>query len=357
MKPHFQPQSELARTLRQRVNAYLETQDVASVRRRMLLKTVVIGVWYVASYVLLLLVASEVWQAALLSLSLAWAMAAVGFNIEHDANHGAYPVSPRWQRALGYSLDVLAGSSYIWRIKHNRNHHEHTNVAGADEDIDLRPFGRLAPSQPRRWYHRGQELYLWPLYGLLPLKWLLWDDFHDVVRGKIGDRSFRRPSGMELVGFVVGKLAALTLWFGLPLLLHPWQAVLPWVLVTSMVLGITLAVVFQLAHAVDATEFPKTEGDEPLLERDWVMHQLATTANYAPQSRALGWLLGGLNHQVEHHLFPRVCHVHYHAIAPIVADSCREAGVPYLAYPTFGSALRSHYQLLRRMGRADAIAA
>lgn len=354
MKPHFQPQSELARTIRTRVTAYLEAQDEAPIRRRMLTKTAIIGAWYAASYALLLVAASTVWQAALLSLSLACAMAAVGFNIEHDANHGAYPVRPRLQHLLGYSIDILAGSSFIWRIKHNRNHHEHTNIAGADEDIDLRPFGRMSPHQPRRWYHRWQELYLWPLYGLLPLKWLLWDDFRDLWRGQIGDRTFRRPRGGELVGFVVGKLLALTLWFGLPLALHPWQVVLPCVLGTSMALGVTLAVVFQLAHAVDTTDFPAAEGPEPHLERDWIAHQLATTANYAPQSHVLGWLLGGLNHQVEHHLFPRVCHLHYPGIAPIVEQACHEARVPYLAYPAFGDALRAHYRHLRSMGRIAA---
>jgi linoleoyl-CoA desaturase len=336
--------------MRQRVHAYLAAQDLRPLRRRMLTKTVLVGGWAVASYAGLLLVTS-LWLAVPLSVSLGLAIAGVGMSIQHDANHGAYPVDPRARRIFGWTLDLLGASSYIWRKQHNVNHHGYTNVVGADADIELGPLARLAPSQTLRWHHRWQVLYLWPIYSLVVVKWVLWSDWHDLIVGRTGNNPFSRPRGRELLWLILGKLAAAVLWLGIPLLFHPLEFVLPFALLTMLVAGFVLAVVFQLAHIVEETSFPALRGDPAVAITDRAQHQLATTADFAPRSLLLRWYLGGLNFQVEHHLFPAVCHLHYPAISGIVIDTCREYGVPHHSHGTLLEALASHARRLWRLGQ------
>jgi linoleoyl-CoA desaturase len=114
--------------------------------------------------------------------------------------------------------------------------------------------------------------------------------------------------------------------------------------------GIMLAVVFQLAHVVEHAHFRWLA--EGRMDTPWAVHQAETSVDFARDSRAACWLLGGLNFQIEHHLFSRICHVNYPAIAPLVEQTCREFGVAYHYNTTFIGALRSHYRWLR-VGRAD----
>ena len=353
MKVRFPPRTDFARTLNSRVAAYLETQPTAPIRHRMWFKTGTILAWFALSYGLLVFAAETWWQAVPLAISVGLSMAAIGFCIQHDANHGAYPASPALRRLLGYSLDLLGTSSYVWRFQHNINHHTYTNIDHADADVDVGALARLTPGQKRRGFHRYQHFYIWFLYSLYVLQWLFWAEWRDLARSRIGDNRFPPPKGRELIGLALGKLVAVAIWIG-PAFLHPFLAYAALAMLVAMVLGVTLAVVFQLAHVVDTTEFPQVEGDPAQTRDEWAVHQLATTTNFAPDNRMLSWCLGGLNYQVEHHLFPRVCHLHYPRIAPIVRETCREYGVDYHEHPTFHSALRSHYRWLREMGRPSA---
>ena len=350
IRVRFPPRTEFAKTLNARVNEYVSAQLEGPMRRRMWLKTGLIFGWFISSYILLVFFAQAWWQAVPLAISLALSLAGIGFAIQHDANHGAYPASARWRRLLGYSLDLLGTSSYVWRFQHNIDHHTYTNVDRADADIDVGIVLRVSPTQKRRPFHRFQHLYIWVLYCLYLFQWLLWSEWRDLFRSRIGENPFPRPKGKELVGLAIAKVVSLTLWFG-PIALHPIGAYLGSVLIVAMVLGATLAIVFQLAHVVEETDFPELEGDPAQSEDEWAVHQLATTLNFAPNNRLLSWYLGGLNYQVEHHLFPRICHLHYPAIAPIVQQTCEEFGVAYHQQPTFRAALASHYRWLREMGR------
>src|SRR5690606_23154492 len=116
--------------------------------------------------------------------------------------------------------------------------------------------------------------------------------------------------------------------------------------------GFCLAVVFQLAHVVEATQFPVADEGSGKIEQEWMVHQLSTTANFATGSHTVSWLLGGLNFQVEHHLFPRISHVHYPAINKLVKATCNEFGVTYLAHRTVVGALASHLRHIYRLSRA-----
>jgi linoleoyl-CoA desaturase len=320
----------------------------------MRIKTALILSWFVLSYVLLVVWATAWWQAVPLAISLGFSVAGIGFNIQHDGGHGAYSRRTLGNRISSWTLDLVGGSSYVWNFKHNITHHHYTNIEGVDEDIEAGPALRLAPGQPRRWYHRFQHFYIWLLYGFFPAKWALYDDFRDMLRGRVGSRAMPRPRGAGLAVFLGGKLMYVGWALALPLVLHPWTHVLLIYACYSLTLGVTLATVFQLAHCVEEASFPEIPPGNGRMERDWAEHQLATTVDFAPHSRWLTWYLGGLNYQVEHHLFPRISHVHYPALAPITRAVTREHGVAHQCHETLLGALGSHVAFLKRMGRVPA---
>lgn len=320
---------------------------------RMYLKTTLIFAWFVVSYYSLVFAAEGWWQVAGAGLSLGLAVGAIGFNVQHDGAHGGYSGSKLVGRAMAFALDVIGGSSYFWRWKHNVLHHTYPNIAGPDDDIDVGVLARLAPQQPRYGLHRFQHLYMWPLYGLVTVKWQIVDDFKDLIKGKVGTRVVPRPKGGELGLFVAGKLMFFTLAFGIPLLEHPWWAVLAGYAGISFMMGIILGIVFQMAHCVEEADFPAPSPDTLRMAAEWAVHQVHTTVDFARHNRLLTVYLGGLNYQIEHHLFPQICHLHYPKLAPIVEDVCRRFGVRYRAHPSLWAALASHYRWLRVMGRPE----
>jgi linoleoyl-CoA desaturase len=318
-------------------------------------KTAILGAWLLGSYALLLFADVGPGSVALLTISIGLAMAGIGFGVMHDANHGSYSKSPLLNRVMGFSMDMLGASSHIWRHKHNILHHTYTNIAGHDTDIEASAMLRLAPSQPRRRFHRFQHLYIWILYAVFPLKWWFLDDSRELASGRIASHSFPPARGWALLLALAGKAAFIGWAFALPLYLHPtWKLVPLWLLGVAT-LGVVTSVVFQLAHCVSRAGFPEADGGGQM-EAGWAEHQIATTVDFARGNRVLGWYLGGLNFQVEHHLFPRICHVHYPAVAAIVEETCSEHGVVYSAEPTFWSALASNLRWLREMGRGPALA-
>jgi linoleoyl-CoA desaturase len=318
---------------------------------RMFVKTAVLLLWFGASYALLVFAATTWWQGALFAVSLALSAGGVGFSIQHDANHGAYSESRIVNRIMGTTLDMLGASSYLWRFKHNITHHTYTNLDGADDDIDISPFARVSPAQPRFRYHRLQQFYIWVLYGFLYLKWHLFSDFKNVARARIARSRFPRPRGWSLVGLIGGKAAFFGWALVLPALFHTWWVVLIYYAGTSIVLGVILSVVFQMAHCVEEADFPEPAPGTDRLPDAWAVHEVQTTINFARGNRLLTWYVGGLNFQIEHHLFPRICHVHYPSIGKIVQAVCDEFGVRYTAHKSFLGALGSHWRWLERMGR------
>ncbi|MFY3743507.1 fatty acid desaturase family protein [Anaeromyxobacter sp. Red801] len=322
------------------------------------LKTVAIFAWFAASYALLLAFGdASPWLAAGLTVSIALATAGIGFSVMHDANHGAYSRSPRVNRVVGLALDFIGASSYVWRFKHNVQHHSFANVAGLDADVDAEPFLRLSPAQRRRALHRFQGWYAWPLYGALSLKWWLVDDVVDLVRGSIAGTRFPRPRGRDLAAVVAGKATFLAWAVVVPVAVHRSAWPVAFFVFGSLVLGVVMAAVFQLAHAVPEAQFPGAPGADGLMSTGWAEHQVRTTVDFARTSRVLAWYLGGLNFQVEHHLFPGVCHVHYPALAGIVEETCRAHGLPYRAQPSLWAAVAAHHRHLRTLGAPQPVEA
>ena len=354
-RPSFPPDSGFREELIRRVDDHFARARVSPhADPRMVWKTAVLLLWFAGSYGLLVFAATAWWQGILLSLSLALSIAGIGMGIQHDANHGAYSKSPALNHLLGMTLDLMGASSYVWRWKHNVFHHTYTNLSGADDDVDLGLLGRLAPAQQRRPLHRFQQFYLWPLYGFLNPKWQLVDDFKSVARARIGGHHFPRPSGGDLVEFLATKAVFFGWALVIPAFFHRFWVVLAFYAVTWFTVGVVLSVVFQLAHCVEEASFPRPPGASRLLPDAWAAHQVRTTVDFARGSRLLTWYLGGLNHQIEHHLFPRVCHVHYPALSPIVERACLDFGLPYSVHETLSGAISSHFRWLRRMGREAA---
>jgi len=276
-------------------------------------------------------------------------IAGVGFNVGHDAIHGALSETPWVNRLLSRCFDAFGASSYTWSTAHNFVHHTYTNVPDVDHDLDPGPFMVFQPRENPAFIYRFQHIYAFALYFFTHIVWVFKKDFQQIAAPD--PRTGKRVPTGKIVDVIVGKIGHFALMLGVPLLFSgyaPWQVVVGYLSTIAMA-GLTLAVVFQLAHVVEVTAFPRVN-DQLRIEDSWAAHQLKTTANFAPHSRFWNFFTGGLNHQVEHHLFYKICHIHYPALAPLIEDVAREHGVPYYAHDTFGEALLSHIRAMRRFG-------
>lgn len=354
-KLKFNGSDRFLRELRRRVDAYFETTGKS--KRdcpQMYFKTTTILAVTAATYLSLLFLVSSWYFVIPLAMLLGLCLAAIGFNIQHDGAHKAYSEHKWVNRMMAMTLDLVGGSSYMWDWKHNSIHHTYTNITGHDDDIEVGFFGRLSPHQPRYWFHRAQGVYLWVLYGFLAIKWHFVDDFVNIATARIGGHKIARPKGWDLVVFIGGKTIFFSLAFLIPMLLHTWWHVLIVYAIAAFTSGVVLSVVFQLAHCVEEADFPmpvELPPDRLQVENEWAIHQVQTTVDFARQNRMLCWLLGGLNFQVEHHLFSRICHVHYPALSKVVEETCQEFGVQYHHHKTMLAAIGSHYRQLVEMGK------
>jgi linoleoyl-CoA desaturase len=356
-KLKFTGSDRFIRELRKRVDAYFE--HTGKPRRdcpQMYFKTASILAWFFTAYFLLLFAVHSWWLIVPLAMILGVAMAAIGFNIQHDAGHKAYS-NYRWvNKVMALTLDLMGGSSYLWDWKHNSLHHTYPNIDGHDDDINIGFLGRLSPHQKRYPFHRAQGIYLWILYGFLAIKWHFVDDFYNIAVGRIGQYKIPRPRGTDLIVFIGGKIVFFSMALAIPMLLHPWWAVLGAYAIAAFTSGVVLSIVFQLAHCVEHADFPapraNNSGFDQHMETDWAVHQVQTTVDFARSNRFLSWFLGGLNFQIEHHLLSRICHIHYPALSKIVEQTCHDFGVRYAAHGSLLSAVASHYRWLMKMGRA-----
>ena len=338
------------RQVDQAVKKLLEDQTL--VRRAYLtlwIKALIVLAWAVGSYLALVFVAHGPLQAIAGSVSLGFAVAGIGFTIMHDANHLAFAPSRSVNRVMALSLDLIGGSSYVWSAKHLA-HHTYPNITEHDPDIESLPYARLDPAQTQRPWHRYQHIYIWALYALITMRWQFLSDFTFLRRGRAGRSPFRRPQRGALATLIVGKVVFLTWAIFIPLLFHPvlWVAVL--FLATSIVASLALSLVFQLSHCVVETEFIDPANDAT--ERVWQIHQLESTVDFAKANLLLRLYAGGLNHQIEHHLYARLPHTLYPRIAEIVERAALAHGIAYTHHPTMRLALRSHTRWLKLMGAA-----
>lgn len=351
-KISFPTRADFYKTLKKRVEQYFINSHLPRTGTwRMFLKTGIILAWFIVSYLVLVFFSTSLIVAIISAFALAQAFVLVGFNIMHDANHGSFSKSKRVNSLMGLTLDLIGGSRMLWLQKHNILHHTYTNIDDLDDDIHSNGLLRLSPQQEWHPWHRFQHLYGFPIYSLLTLSWMTFSDFNKFFTGRIGEYKLRKPSAPEAILFFLAKLFYFGYMLVLPMFFHPILYVLIGFVGIHLVLGFTLSIVFQLAHTVEGNTFPKPNEESGTIENEWAIHQVQTTANFAPRSKLAAWYQGGLNFQIEHHLFSNICHIHYPAISRIVENTCREAGISYISYPTVWSAVVAHYRFLRDLGK------
>lgn len=344
--------------LKKRVDQYFKEKGVTKNGNwNMYVKTVFMFLAYLVPYALLVSGIFEsrlVWF--LLCILMGLGMAGVGLCVMHDANHGSYSRNTRLNKLLGYaSMGLIGGYSLNWRIQHNVIHHTYTNVHDHDEDIAPPGFLRFEPHARKLWIHKLQFVYAWLFYGMMTLAWATTKDFRQLYRyNRMGHLAAAKTTyRKELVILIFSKLLYYTFMF-LPYLLVPSMSILEWIcgfLIVHGLCSLVLAMIFQPAHVVEETEFP-LPSDKGSLENHWAEHQLRTTMNFGTGDPVFSWLVGGLNHQVEHHLFPTICHIHYPKISRIVEATAREFNIPYNRRRTWVGALWSHQMMLWKFGRS-----
>lgn len=356
-RPRFanRKQADFFRTLRQRVDEYFSSNNIEkTANTQMVVKTVSMLAMYLIPFIALLtLPFTAWWQTLPLWFMMGVGLAGVGFSVMHDAAHGAYS-KKRWvNELLASSMYLLGGNVFTWKVKHNVLHHTYTNIHDIDEDIESKVVIRMCPHAKRYSFHRYQHIYGGILYSLLTFVMIL-ADFKKMYY--YTSKSFRstvksNPT-LEFTKLVISKILYFLMILALPMWILPfawWQVFLGFTLM-HLVSGFILSIVFQMAHVVEETDFPMPDENNNL-ENSWAIHQLHTTSDFARGNALIGWFVGGLNYQVEHHLFPNICHIHYPALSAIVEKTAHEYNVPYHEHKTFGQAIISHWKTMRRLGR------
>ncbi|PWH85853.1 fatty acid desaturase family protein [Brumimicrobium oceani] len=345
------------KTLQKKVRKHFkDTNSTKYGNASMVIKSIFMLALYLVPYFMILTVVESVWLSLLMWALMALGMSGIGLSIMHDANHGAYSKSKFVNNLMGDLISVVGGSDAMWRIQHNVLHHTYTNVSGMDEDIDPGSVLRFSPHEERKPFHKYQHYYAWFLYGLMTILWCTVKDFKQAIRyKKLGLTKTEGASFSRIISkIVVHKVLYHVIFLVLPLIFSPvaWYFTVLGFLLMHFMTGVILGLIFQSAHVVPTSNFPMPD-ETGNIKADWAVSQLINTCNFAPDSKILSWYVGGLNFQVEHHLFPNICHVHYKRISKIVRETAEEFGLPYNSEKTFGSAIKSHAMMLKKLGNQD----
>lgn len=353
-------QLQFAAAVRHNVHQYFKDRNISTKgNAALLVQTFSMLAIYIVPFVILLTVPMSAWVALGLTIVMGIGTAGIGMCVMHDAVHGSYS-NKEWVNTLfGSTLYLLGANVFNWKVQHNLMHHTHTNVEGLDSDIDSKGPIRLSENAPLRPFHRYQHIHAFFFYGMMTLSKLVQDFVQLIEYNRAGiTRQLKKNPHWEFIKLILVKALYFGIFLGLTMWLTPfsWWQILVGFLVMHWTAGFILSVIFQLAHVVEGAEqpMPNTEG---VIESDWAVHELLTTSNFGRNNKLLTWYVGGLNFQIEHHLFPHICHVHYKDIAPIVEQTAKEFGLPYNQKPRFRDAIRSHVRRLRQLGQPEVKAA
>lgn len=338
--------------LKKRISDYFIQAGKASTGNFSLyFKAIVLVLSFAAVYIHLVFYTPTTWLAITECIVLGGLTAAIGFNVMHDGLHGSFSKHKWLNELAGLSLNFLGANNFMWRSKHNIIHHTYTNIEGIDDDIEAKPLLRLCETQKYYKIHRFQHIYFWFAYSLLYIWWVFFTDYKKYFLRRIGPTSLTKMSIGDHLSFWGFKLLHAFIFVAIPIYTLGFSTWVIGFLIYGMFTGIVLSIVFQLAHTVEETNFPQANTTTGKMEDEWAVHQLKTTANFATRNRLISWLVGGLNFQVEHHLFPRISHVHYPAISKIIKKACQDFGMPYIEYPKMRLALASHITHLKNLSR------
>jgi len=342
------------RTLNKRVNHYFKENNIKRTGNwKLYLKAVIMFSLYLVPYFLFLTLDMPTWTQVVLTFVMGIGLAGIGMNVMHDGNHGSFS-SKKWvNKLMGSSIYILAGNVYNWQVQHNVLHHTYTNIHGHDEDMEAGHIMRF--SKHGKWHsmHRFQQYYSLLLYGLLTINWAITADYLQMKRflkRKLGYGKEPNPKKMWST-LIITKIIYVSMWIVIPMIFVnlPWWKILLGFVIMHYTAGIILSLIFQLAHIVEDATMPLPD-NTGTMKNTWAIHQLFTTVNFSTKNRIMNWFSGGLNHQVEHHIFPHISHVHYTKISKIVRETAKEFNLPYHEYKTTRKALMAHFRHLRDMG-------
>lgn len=340
-------------TVKQRVEQYFIDNNISKhANGLMYLKSFFYISIFIGSYLMIMLGGFSVAGMLILCIVHGMCAAFIGFNVCHDAIHGSYSSNATVNKIFSYLFNIIGANAYVWSITHNVVHHTFTNIPGHDEDIEVAPgLLRMSPTDEIKKIQKYQHFYAFLLYSFASMSWVFRKDYKKFFQKRIGNYDNSKHPRFELFRLIFFKIVYYILFIALPLIFLPitwWQFIIGFV-VMHMAEGLVLGLVFQLAHVVEGTDFPISD-EQGNIEEAWAVHQMRTTANFCRKSFLATWLCGGLNMQVEHHLFPKTCHIHYPKISDIVKQTALEFNVPYIENHTFLGALKSHYAMLKKFG-------
>lgn len=354
--PTFANQDSLKffRTLNSKVNNYFKENNIQKTGNwKLYLKTIIMFALFLAPYFLILTLDLSIWSHLLLTIVMGIGMAGVGMNVMHDGNHGSYSDKNWVNKFMGGTIYILAGNVYNWQVQHNVLHHTYTNIPGHDEDLDAGRVIRFTKEAKWLRFHKFQHYYSVFLYGLLTFNWSLTTDFKQMNEYLKRNLSYGEAKNPKILWttLVITKIIYFAVWIVIPMILgiFSWWKVLIGFFIMHYTAGLILSIVFQLAHITDETTNPHPD-ENGEMESTWAIHQLFTTVNFAPKNFIVNWYTGGLNHQIEHHLFPNISHVHYGKIAKLVRETAQECNLPYYEYKTMRSAVIAHFKHLKQLG-------
>ena len=338
-------------SVKKAVETYFKTNNIRPTGDwRLYLKTIIGTCVALTAYSFLLFGSYGVFGGVLLSVLFGLALAFIAFNTMHDACHDAYSRKKWVNKLMGYSMNALGSNAFLWKIKHNVLHHTYTNVEGIDDDIARHPILRFCSSQKRFSYHRYQFIYMFFLYSLMTFIWMIVFDFQKYFTRKINNTPINKITTKEHLIFWVSKLGYIIFYIAIPVVFVGWKAWFIGFMLMHVTLGLSLSIIFQLAHVVEKTSFESVGETAKVIETAWAEHEVKTTANFAPDNKIVSFFCGGLNFQIEHHLFPRVSHIHYPAISKIVREQCAFFGLEYNYYPSMFEAVKSHVRVMKKLG-------
>ena len=347
------------KVLNTRVNKYFKKKNTHKKGNWSLYyKAIILFLTFLFPYFIIMFFQPNQWISLLLITLTGIGMAGVGMNIMHDGNHGSFSTKKWINKLMGSSIYILAGNAYNWQIQHNVLHHTYTNIHGHDEDLAAGRILRF--SKHSKWfpYHKYQHFYSFLLYGLMTINWAITGDFFQTLRylkRKLSFKKFVSPK-KQWMNLVFTKLIYFIIWIVLPIIFLDlaWWKILIGFFIMHYVAGVILSTIFQLAHVVENVDMPiPSFGGN--MKNTWAIHQLFTTTNFSTNNKLMNWFSGGLNFQVEHHLFPRISHIHYKKISKIVKDTALEFNLPYNEFRTTRDAIKSHFNFLKLMGTKPAI--
>jgi len=344
--------SSFPKVLRRRLDRFFAEGKISPKANRMMWVKIVAGMTVLlGSWVAIYALRPNSWKFSVLYVLGGLAQTFLLLNIAHDSNHNAISSTPSVNKTLNYVFDVCGISSYMWRILHHRGHHSCVNVQDEDDALTGRGLFRFTPHDAREKWHRFQHIYALVLYAVFSLDYVFVRDFEAFFFPKRDYLKSTKHPAREYAILFAGKAFYITYMLVLPVVLlgkSPWLVAGAFLLV-HLIIGLSVALVFQTTHTIDTTYFPATRNEFD----NAVYHIFATTADYATENPVVGWLTGGLNHHIAHHLCPFVCHTHYASLTRIVKETAAEFGVPYRQHPTMSRAIVHHLILLKQLGTQD----